>query len=256
MVIDLQGKNILVTREEKQSLEFAKKIKQLGGNAYISPLLKVSCIVPENHLTIFENFEQYEWIFFTSANGVHCFFENWKHYSGVRDLNSKKIAVVGTKTNDILQSYGYQATFIPSRYNAETMVTEFLEKFDVKQHLLLVRGKIASRILPDAFTKAGLDYDCMTVYETSVNNDSKVILNDGLHYSHLDYLTFTSPSTVDAFFSLIDNMKQIEGKNIVCIGTTTEARLIERGLSNILVPEHFTIEGMITRISDHIAKEG
>src|SRR5699024_6255426 len=97
-----------------------------------------------------------------------------------------------------------------------------------------------------------VDYDCFVVYETSTNHDSKKSLNDSLHYNDIDYIAFTSPSTVDAFFSLIKNREQIVGKKVVCIGTTTARKAIERGLSNVLVPEDFTIEGMIMTISDHI----
>lgn len=256
MVIDLQNKNILVTREENQAQEFADKIRKFNGNPYITPLLKVSAVDSKSHLQIFENIKRYEWMFFTSANGVRCFFDIWNRNFDEGNLNHQKIAVVGSKTNEVLREYGYQATFIPTTYNAETMAAEFLSEYDTKQPVLLVRGKLASHILPAEFTKAGIDYDCLTVYETCVNHENKEILIESLHHSQLDYITFTSPSTVDAFFSLIENVEQIEGKEIVCIGTTTETRAIEKGLSNILVPEHFTIEGMITKISDHLAKEG
>lgn len=256
MDIDLQGKNILVTREKNQAQDFADKIKHFGGNPYIVPLLKVSHVDSKNHLKILENLQQYEWIFFTSAHGVHCFFESWKRSLGARRLTHQKIAVVGTKTNEVLKAYGYQATFIPSTYNAETMAREFLSEYNPKKTILLVRGKLASPILPDIFTKAAISYDCLTVYETYVNDESKELLIESLHYSHLDYITFTSPSTVDAFFSLIENVDQLEGKKIVCIGTTTETSAKEKGLSNILVPQHFTIEGMIAEIGDHIAKKG
>src|SRR5690625_2447377 len=252
----LQDKHILVTRAEHQAEEFADQIRQHGGNPYIVPLLKISCIVDRNHLRVLENIEQYEWLFFTSANGVHCFFHIWKSKFGMRDLSHHKFAVVGRKTNEALQQYGYEATFIPSIYNADTMAMEFLKEIKPHRPILLIRGKQARRVLPEAFAELDIDFDCLVVYETSVNHDSKDSLNRGLHYNHLDYITFTSPSTVEAFFSLIENVKEIEGKEMVCIGTTTARKAAEKGLSNIILPEHFTIEGMITAISDHIAKKG
>jgi uroporphyrinogen-III synthase len=256
MDIDLQNKNILVTREEGQAEDFAEKIQQCGGNAYITPLLKVNSVVSTNHLQIFENLQHYEWIFFTSANGVHCFFDIWKCNFESGNLKDHKIAVVGPKTNDVLREYGYQAAFIPSIYNAKTMAAEFLSKYDTKHPVLFIRGQLSSNILPDAFTKAGLDYECLIVYETCVNNESRAMLNERLGRGDIDYITLTSPSTVDAFFSLIENVSQIEGKEIVCIGTTTENRAIEKGLSKLLVPKDFTIEGMIAGISDHLVKKG
>src|SRR5690625_7201024 len=110
----LQDKHILVTRAEHQAEEFADQIKQHGGKPYIVPLLKISRIVDRNYLEILENIEQYEWIFFTSANGVHCFFQIWKNKFGMRELSHHKFAVVGRKTNEVLQEYGYEASFIRS----------------------------------------------------------------------------------------------------------------------------------------------
>lgn len=256
MGINLQNKNILVTREERQAKEFSSQIKQFGGNPYIAPLLKVSCVVDSNHMKILESIQQYEWIFFTSANGVRCFFNMWNRCFGSQKLVHQKFAVVGIKTNEVLRKYGYEAAFIPSTYNAETMTIEFLEKYNPNRPVLLVRGKLASQTLPNEFTKVDVDYDCLLVYETLINYDSGQLLNHILHYNHVDYITFTSPSTIDAFFALIENIRLIEGKKIVCIGTTTKQRGIEKGLRNILVPKDFTIEGMITTISDHIDKKG
>src|SRR5699024_5253694 len=117
----LQNKHILVTREKDQAKVFANQIKLHGGIPYIVPLLKISCSVDRNHLKIVENIEQYEWIFFTSANGVRFFFNMWEKKFGMRNLGHQKFAVVGRKTNEALQKYGYESTFMPSIYNAETM---------------------------------------------------------------------------------------------------------------------------------------
>lgn len=252
----LQNKNILVTRAAHQAEEFADQIEKYGGIPYVVPLLKIDCNIDRNYLKILEGIQQYEWVFFTSANGVRCFFQIWEQNFGTRNLDDKKFAVVGKKTNEILKMYGYEATFIPSVYNAETMATEFLQQYNRHHSILLVRGKQARRTLSDIFTKADIDYDSVTVYGTSMNEDSRDSLNKGLHYYHIDYITFTSPSTVEAFCSLLENSEQMKGKYIVCIGTTTAKKATEKGLENILVPEHFTIEGMITAISDHIAKKG
>ena len=252
---NLQNKRILITRAEHQAEEFAVKVKQYGGNPYIIPLLKISCCVDRNHLNRLGNIQQYEWIFFTSANGVHCFFQIWRSKFGLRDLSHYKFAVVGRKTNKVLQQYGYEATFIPSIYNAETMATEFLKEIKPNRPILLVRGKQARQVLPEAFAKRDIDFDCLVVYETTVNDDRKDSLNRGLHYRHIDYITFTSPSAVEAFFSLLEDIKDVNGKEIVCIGTTTAKKAAEKGLNHIIVPEQFTIEGMITAISDHIAKK-
>src|SRR5699024_2167065 len=99
LVHDLHHKGILITREERQANVFAEKVRYYRGESYIAPLLKIHCMTSEEHLKIFDNMAQYEWIFFTSANGVHCFFERWKSHFGDKQI-PQNIAVVGTKTND------------------------------------------------------------------------------------------------------------------------------------------------------------
>lgn len=254
-VNDLQNKGILVTREQKQAQIFARKIEQSGGIPYITPLLKINCVVSEDHLQTLRDLEQYEWLFFTSANGVRCFFEKWKSYFDNKRMD-QKIAVVGSKTNDILKDYGYTAAFIPSVYNAETMAAEFLRKYQTQGPVLFIRGQLSRNVLIDAFTDAGLPFESLTVYETVINTESKNSLNDIVTKKNIEFITFTSPSTVDAFFALIEDVQLIKNKIIVCIGSTTEKRAKEKNLKPILVPEHFTIEGMIDRMGHYIAKKG
>src|SRR5690625_5848251 len=102
------------------------------------------------------------------------------------EISHYKFSVDDRKTYEVLKEYGYEASFITSIYNADTMATEFLKEIKPKRPILLIRGKQARHVLPQAFTKLDIDYDCLVVYETSVNNDSKDSLNKGLHYNHLD----------------------------------------------------------------------
>src|SRR5690625_1370159 len=159
----LQDKHILVTRAEHQAEEFADQIKQHGGKPYIVPLLKISCHIDRNHLEILEDIEQYEWIFFTSANGVHCFFQIWKNKFGMRELSHHKFAVVGRKTNEVLQEYGYEASFIPSIYNADTMATEFLEEIKPKRPIIHFSETRARQVLPYATNKLHIYIDFFVV---------------------------------------------------------------------------------------------
>lgn len=251
MVQSLHGSKILITREANQAKQFAEMVITLGGIPVEAPLLRISCKDGEENKQIFANLRDYKWIFFTSANGVNCFFQQAKKYQ-VGDLNPYKFATVGHKTEMMLKEYGYQASFIPSTYNAEIMAEEFLDRFSEEGPALLVRGNRSRDVLPVEFTQQQLAFDAMEVYETTVNYDSKEKLNQILTEDEIDFITFTSPSTVEAFMEMAEVKREA---NVVCIGTTTEHRAEELGLRPINTPKEFTTEAMLLSICEYINRK-
>lgn len=252
-MIDLQNKRILVTREEQAAKQFSKKIAAAGGNALLAPLLQINCLSDTNQTGASILKSKYDWVFFTSKNGVDCFM---KQAESKEILSSARIATVGPKTAQAVERYPFSVDFIPSTYNAEVMAAEFLRTYSEEGSVLFVRGKIASTILLDAFTKAGRTFDCLEVYDTVTNEAIKPVLQTILQEKSIDYLTFTSPSTVNAFVQLVDEFHLYKHIPVVCIGTTTEKQARNHGFLQTIIPEHFTTEGMIEVMHQVINEKG
>lgn len=248
----LKGKKILITREKKQAKDFAEKVKICGGNPIEVPLLEISCKDIVANQRILEHIEGYKWIFFTSANGVDCFFQLAEKYK-LPKLKEPKFAVVGHKTEWCLNRHGYLSSFVPSVYNADVMAAEFLQKFKCDGPALLVRGNRSRDVLPVEFSKLDMDFDMMEVYETKFNYTMENVLQTVLLEEELDFITFTSPSTVEAFSEMINNIPEI---TYVCIGTTTEQRALELGFKLVLTPEVYTTDAMLQTIANYIKNEG
>ena len=248
----LAGKKILVTREESQAKAFSRQIALAGGIPIELPLLEIHCTHRIEDKPIWKRLgSSYSWILFTSAYGVNCFF-NQLEVLGLTQaqLASAKIAVVGHKTEDSLKQYGLHAHFIPSCYDAETMAMEFLRKNPRPGTLLLVRGNLSRDVLPQTFARENIAFDELEVYETVYNKEAGSKLPDVLKANEFDFYTFTSPSSVEAFFEVGGS---IESETAVCcIGTTTSKRAEQLGISNIIIPEQYTIEGMI-QVMEHAA---
>src|SRR5699024_9770084 len=153
-----------------------------------------------------------------------------------------------------LMEHGYEADFIPSTYNAETMAKEFMSMYPPDQSIMLVRGKRSRPVLVDAFTEEGRMFTSLEVYETTTNYNIKEKFNYVITNESIDFITFTSPSTVEAFVTLVSESFDRRKDVIVCIGTTTEKRALELGFSTILVPDVFTIEGMLEKMSEYERK--
>lgn len=246
----LHESKILITREASQAKEFSKKVRELGGIPIEVPLLAISCKDTEASQHIFSKMGEFKWIFFTSANGVHCFFTLAKKYN-MKQLQGQRLAAVGHKTDLALKKYGYQAEFIPTTYHAEAMAEEFLQQFPKAGGILLVRGNLSRDTLPVEFTKHNVPHVLLEVYETGYNYAMKGRLNELLTEDLIDFITFTSPSTVEAFVKMVDTIPK---KNYICIGTTTEQRATELGIQSITPPEEFTIEAMLETICNYIKK--
>ncbi|MHA6250452.1 uroporphyrinogen-III synthase [Oceanobacillus sp. CAU 1775] len=243
-MINLKGQRILVTREVRAAERFEKLITNHNGVAITVPLLTINCL-PVKSADILT--EETEWVFFTSKNGVDCFLKNNALKTA---LASYRIAAVGPKTAQALEAHGFQVEFIPSTYNADVMASEFLSTYEEVGSVLFVRGTLSSQVLPKAFNQAGRNFTCLEVYETVSNVEMKNKLNTTLQQEKIDLLTFTSPSTIHAFFELTENPEAYLDLPVACIGTTTEQAAIHKGFKKTIVPEHFTIEGMVEAMSN------
>ncbi len=251
MSLPLQGKKIIITREQNKASVFAEKIRANGGIPIIIPLLKISCKDEARNKNILSQLDRFRWVFFTSANGAQCFFQMLHRYQVPMEImQEKKIAAVGVKTGESLESYGITADFIPTIYNAETMAEEFLEN-DVSGPILLVRGNLSRDVLPRVFSQQGMDFDWVEVYETIPKVENEEKLRNILQEPY-DFITFTSPSAADAFYQFTGAAVE---KPCVSIGTTTEKRLAQLGFPNIITAKEFTIDGMIECMKQFLEKE-
>ncbi|TCT27144.1 uroporphyrinogen-III synthase [Melghiribacillus thermohalophilus] len=253
----LENKRILVTRGKKQSSAMAEKIKAYGGIPVEVPLLTFDRVTHSEHEHILKSIKQFDWIVFTSVNGVKYFFEHLNLYGIPHEsLLHLRIASIGAKTSEAVKSFGLKIDFEPGSYHADTFGKEFLEKFH-PDHILFVRGNLSRPTLPEYFKKQQVKYTPITVYQTIANLESKDELQRQLK-SNLDVLTFTSPSSIDAFFELGEDgvTEQHLHTLCLCIGPTTRDRAIERGFVRILVPGEYTAAGMIHSLVQYFRKEG
>ncbi|MFD2133691.1 uroporphyrinogen-III synthase [Pseudogracilibacillus auburnensis] len=241
----LQGKRILITREKSQAKEFARLIEKYKGIPIEVPLLHITCrnIIKKTKVEL----QTFDWIFFTSAHGVHCFFNQFKDNQFIQTL----FATVGHKTEKALKEYGYKASFIPTTYNAEVMADEFFKRYPEADNILLVRGNISRQVLVNELTDRKRTFETIVVYDTKAYTNMKETLLHVLEEKKLDYVTFTSPSTVKTFMEMIEGhptLQEFLTIPAVCIGTTTEKAAIKFQCKRTIVPEMFTIESMVEKL--------
>ncbi|QHS22922.1 uroporphyrinogen-III synthase [Virgibacillus sp. MSP4-1] len=253
----LEGMNVFVTRERSKAGFLSKLIRDSGGTPIEVPLLTFEWFHADTHDQIIRHLGQFDWIFFTSGNGVQFFMKSLHLYPEAFDtLKKASIGSVGKKTSETLERFQLSADFEPGHYTAEAMAEEFLKDYHPKK-VLLVRGNRSRDVLPEFFTENDIPFDSITVYTTKVKIDEQDNLKAHLKTTRLDAITFTSPSTIDAFFSLggeAISIDHLEDTICVCIGSTTEAEAKNRGFRNIITPEEYTAANMIKKLNTYVEK--
>ncbi|WP_236337447.1 uroporphyrinogen-III C-methyltransferase [Paenibacillus auburnensis] len=257
--LPLFGKRIVVTRARSQASELVDRIEELGGEPYEFPVIET--VMQENAekkaaiASALGALEAYDWVFFTSANGVEFF---WRHLAelkvDIRGLHRAKIGAVGPATAAALAERGLMAEELPARFQAEGLLEAFGPRLEPGQKVLLPRGDLAREWLPDKLRELGLEVTEVDTYETVVTGEDDIELIRLLEEKRIHAITFTSSSTVRNFISILERMgledplQLLAGVTIACIGPVTEETAVEAGLTPGLLPEEATIEGLVQEL--------
>ena len=250
----LFGKTIVVTRDRRGNADFAAKIISRAGNPIEFPTIKIEPLVEKNDfLQVLAKFSEYDWIIFTSPNGVCIFFDFLRTLAkDARVFASVKIAAVGTETAAKLADFGIRPDFVPTTFTTKELagqLTGFTNLRDKK--ILLLRSHLASGELVELLRQAGADVDNVPLYTAVSEKCKSKPLIEKINGGAVDWLTFTSPSCVSAFFEQVkpDVVKSAKVK-VASIGPVTSAQLKELGVGIDAQAAQHTIDGLLEAIEE------
>ena len=160
----LFGRRIVVTRAREQASGLRARLEELGAAVIELPSINIEPLevaVPP--------LGQYDWVVFTSANGVDAFFDRGLSPKGLdaRALAGLQIAVIGPGTAAALASRGLRADLVPERFVAESLLAAFPAPERTGSRVLLARALAARDVLPDGLTERGFAVDVLPVYRTT-----------------------------------------------------------------------------------------
>ncbi|WP_400242670.1 uroporphyrinogen-III synthase [Niallia sp. JL1B1071] len=252
MAKPLLGKKILVPRSKKQASVLSKRINDLGGIPVEVPLIAFQ----EKHLSdeviVSLKCQAYDWLVFTSRNGVEAFFKEIKRVELTVD---SKIAVIGEKTTAAVSEYGYQADFIPSQFVAEQFAKEFVAISEKNQRILIVKGNKSREFLADELREAGLQVDEAILYETYFPKESEELLVEEVKKNGLEVLLFTSSSTAQHFMQVIKKnqlMDRLESSIVISIGPITTETLQCYGLPVTVTADPYTTDSILEHLVQYL----
>ena len=248
----LAGRRIVVTRPREYVPSLAEGLERLDATVLTMPLLEIEPMGEDDAAVLDDllaDVAAYDWIVFTSANGVAAVRE---HLAG--KLAGVKIAVVGPATAAAVRALGVEPAFVPDNYAAAEIV-EGLGKLD-GQRVLLPQADIADPWLADQIRAAGASVDAVVAYRTVEIDPSAVEaaeLEEGV-----DAIVVASGSAARSLAALQAKFpgvaRVLQQTLLVAIGPKTADAAREVALPVGLVADEASSEGIIRALTTHFGE--
>ena len=252
----LFGQRIVVTRTRDQASKLSQELLERGAEVLEIPTIKV---VPPTELQDLADclleLNAYDWIIFTSPNGVKAFFEYFfKAFDDMRDIGGVRIAAVGPATAQKLKELHLKVDLMPDEYVAKEIAKAF-EKYESIENLriLLLRAEVANRDLPKQLEEMGAIVDDVACYKTVPETEDVTGAAARLNEAGADWITFTSGSTVENFharFNLPAMLKKYPQLKTASIGPETSKAIVALGLKPSVEAKEHTIDGLVRAIEN------
>jgi uroporphyrinogen III methyltransferase/synthase len=255
----LFGKRILIARDEDRGFEMARMLEAYGANAIWLPVLKIELLSNSPQMreaVIALSKGAYDWVVFTSVNGVKALFETL-HSMGMdaRAFSSTKVCAIGDATSNELRKEGIIADAVPVQFTTEAVADLLLNIGVQGKRILLPRAVGASRKLVNSLVEAGAEVHEVVAYNVLTNKELSEEEISAVFSKPVDIACFTSPSSVDALFKLAGEKLNalLRNTKIACIGPVTARRVEEYGLPASIIALTHTTQGLVEAILSHIA---
>ncbi|MFN4132451.1 MAG: uroporphyrinogen-III C-methyltransferase, partial [Caldimicrobium sp.] len=252
----LFGKKVLVTRTREQASKLSKALLDLGAEVIEIPTIEVKPLFTEEIFDHIRKIPSYDWLIFTSENGIKYFFEALSILKlDLRILGGVKIAVIGPATENALLLKGLYADLKPEKNYTQEGLIEAFSAVEIKdKKILIIRAKKAREILPKALQERGAEVKILPIYETIKPEDSLKKLKEVI--PNLDLITFTSSSTVENFFELLQEgfLTPSPKTLFASIGPITSETLKNFGYTPHIEAKEYTIQGLVNSILEYFQK--
>lgn len=254
----LFGKRILVTRARHQASTLSRLLSERSAQPVELPAIDIQRITDTTALDrAISSLARYQWLIFTSVNGVKAFFERLHGLKmDARNIHGLQVAAIGPATTEVLEQQGITPDYCPGVYTSQGLIAG-LKSFDIAgKRFLLPRADIADKQLTEGIIKLGAEVDEVTAYKTAPAHDDTHRLRKILEQGDIDVITFTSSSTVSGLIAALGNEGlTINSAKVACIGPKTAEAATRAGLKVSIVASEHTIPGLVTAIEDYFRKE-
>ncbi|MBM3810084.1 MAG: uroporphyrinogen-III C-methyltransferase [Acidimicrobiia bacterium] len=245
--LPLFGQRIVITRAAGQAGELASRLASLGADAVEFSTIDIRPAPDYAALdAAIARLDSYDWLLFTSANGVRFFLERLRH--SPRDLRSlpAKLCAIGPATRAALELLHLKVDLMPEQYVAESVVAALAKQQIGGKRILLPRAAIARDLIPEELDRLGAHIDVVEAYRTEIPEFSHERARD-VFAKRPDWVTFTSTSTVNNFVTAAGR-KALEGVKVATIGPVTSEAARSLAIEVTAEASPYTIDGLVQAI--------
>ena len=262
----LEGVTILITRAKAQSAEMAAELEAMGARVVHCPTIEVA--PPDSWSTLdaaIQKLEEYDWLVFTSTNGVEFFFDRLRKTRS-QDLSALKklnICSIGPATARTLETVGAHAVVVATDSKAEGALAAIIDYLGGDEYLtglrfLIPRARIARDILPEGLRALGARVDAVEAYQTIQPKIERASIIRLFNENSIDGITFTSSSTVSNLAALVKPEELaclLEGTTAFCIGPVTAETAKQYRISQIVHPRKYNSSALVEAIAKSLGRQ-
>ena len=258
----LFGRRVVVTRARAQAGELSRELETLGVAVFEFPTIEIK--PPENFGPLDEairNLDSFDWIVFTSVNGVQAFVERLEHHG--LDLRAvprwAKLAAIGPATAQRVEGAGLRVDVTPDEYRAEALIGALTEDSLRGKRILIPRAKVAREILPQKLREAGAEVVVPPSYESVPSGEGRERLKGLLENGEIDCVTFTASSTVENFVRSFGEKEAgwlLSKTAVACIGPVTANTARDHAIRVDAEAEEYTIRGLVSAVAGLLTTGG
>jgi uroporphyrinogen III methyltransferase/synthase len=250
----LFGQRVVVTRAREQASQLSRQLRNHGAEVLEVPTIKLEPPTrPQNLVDALLELNSYDWLVFTSPNGVTKFFEYFfKQFHDMRDIGGARIAAVGPATANKLKELHLQVDLMPDEALAANIAEAFAEFQTIENlKICLLRAEVANRELPQALEALGAIVDDIGCYRTVPDIEDPGGHAAKLEQNGAEWVTFTSGSTVEHFharFNLPELLRAFPLMKTATIGPETSKQLIGLGVKPTVEAKLHSIDGLVEAV--------
>jgi uroporphyrinogen III methyltransferase/synthase len=244
--LPLFGRRIVNTRPKGQAEALSARLKALGADVIEMPTIEIQAASDYGPLDrALTGLASYDWLIFTSANGVRCFVDRLD--ASAVDLRSlrAKICAIGPATRAAIEALHLKVDLMGREYVAEGLLAAF-SAFDLAgRRVLLPRAAVARDLVPVELAKRGAHIDVVEAYRTVAPESARAQAAEVFRGGRKPHcVTFTSSSTVQNFVAAA-GAEALAGVKVASIGPVTTATARSLGISVDVEARQFTVDGLV-----------
>ena len=248
----LFGKTVLVTRPSHQAASLGKKLTDLGANVVYQPAIEIrKRELNENDQKAVKNAGEFDWLVFSSVNGVEHFISFLLDEGDLRQLSSVRIAAIGPATRDRLKDYFLDADLIPETFEAESLAESLSGEVEGKK-VLLIRASRGREILNEKLTECGGKVTQLVCYESADCKQANPEVIELFRKEEIDFVTVTSSAIANSVHQMFGD--DLATSKMISISPITSEVLNNLGQSVAVEATQYTMDGIVHALLEYVEK--